>query len=88
MLFYWIILCNNLPYVDLSFKNLFVSKRVILEKNYIGYGCLSYLIVLFTPVLPSGAFFTDYNITLFFLNLSVLYGCSKSMNIFNNEKKY
>ena len=60
-------------------------KRIIIEKNYIGYGCLSYLLVVFTPILPSGAFFSDYNITLFFLNLSILYGCSKNLNIFNKK---
>ncbi len=63
-------------------------RKIIFEKNYIGYGCLSYLLVIFTPILPSGAFFTDYNITLLILNLSVLYGCSKNLNIFNNYKSF
>ena len=61
-------------------------KRIIIEKNYAAYGCLSFLLVVFTPILPSGAFFSDYNITLFFLNLSILYGCSKDLNIFNNKR--
>lgn len=61
-------------------------KRIIIEKNYTAYGCLSFLLVVFTPILPSGAFFSDYNITLFFLNLSILYGCSKDLNIFNNKR--
>ncbi len=82
-------LIGTLIILSVFFMIFFQSiKKIILEKNYIGYGCLSYLIVLFTPVLPSGAFFTDYNITLLIINLSVLYGSSKSINIFNYSKKY
>ena len=62
-------------------------KVIILEKNYLSVGCFSYLLVIFTPILPSGAFFTDYNLSLFFINLSLGYAASKSLNIFNVSNK-
>jgi O-antigen ligase len=63
-------------------------KVIILEKNYLSLGCFAYVIVYFTPILPSGAFFTDYNLSLFFINLSLGYASSKGLNIFKvlNEK--
>ena len=70
-------------YFFLIFK---VIKKVLLEKNYIGIGCLAYLIPVFTPILPSGSFFSDYNSTLFFINLSMLYATSKNINIFKKNK--
>ncbi len=57
-------------------------KIILLEKNYISLGCLAYLLFYFTPILPSGAFFSDYNISLFFINLSIGYAVSKGLNIF------
>ena len=53
------------------------------EKNFIGIGCFCYLFTVFTPLIPSGSFFSDYNISLFFINLSIMYASSKKLNIFN-----
>ena len=53
------------------------------EKNFIGIGCFCYLFTMFTPLIPSGSFFSDYNISLFFINLSIMYASSKKLNIFN-----
>ena len=80
-------LIGTLIILSLFFLIFFQSlRRIIIEKNYIGYGCLSFLLVIFVPVLPSGAFFTDYNITMLIINLSILYGSSKSLNVFNNQR--
>lgn len=80
-------LIGTLIILSLFFLIFFESlKRIILEKNYVSCGCLSYLFIIFTPILPSGAFFSDYNITLLFINLSIMYGCSKKLNIFNYSK--
>ncbi len=57
-------------------------KRLMLENNYIGIGCYSYLLTAFIPLLPSGSFFSDYNISLLFINLSIMYASSKKLNIF------
>tara|TARA_X000000950_G_scaffold192999_1_gene232750 strand:+ start:269 stop:1552 length:1284 start_codon:yes stop_codon:yes gene_type:complete len=64
-----------------------ILKNILVSKNYISLGCLVYLIAIFTPLLPSGAFFADYNLTLFFINLSIMYASNKNLNIFNYDKK-
>ena len=66
----------------LIFKNI---KSCIVSKNSLQLGAFSFLIVNFLPILPSGAFFSDFNITLFFINFSVFIACNPSSNIFNNK---
>ncbi len=68
----------------LIFKNL---KTIILSKNYAQIGCFVYLLINFTPLIPSGSFFSDFNITLFFINFSLLYALNEKTNIFFVEKK-
>ena len=63
----------------LIFKNL---KTILLSQNYIQLGAFTYLLSTFLPLLPSGSFFSDFNITLFFINLSLMYGVNKKTNIF------
>ena len=66
----------------LMFKNL---KIIILSRNSIQLGCLIYLIINFVPILPSGSFFTDFNSTFFWLNLSIMYACNAKTNIFYSK---
>jgi len=61
-------------------------KYTLVNRNYISLGCFVYLVVIFIPLLPSGAFFADYNLTLFFINLSIMYASNKDLNIFNYDK--
>ena len=65
--------------------NLVFSKiKIILNsKNYLQLGCLIFLITSFIPFLPSGAFFADYNSTIFWVNLSIMYAVEKKTNIYN-----
>tara|TARA_Y100000816_G_scaffold257495_1_gene211723 strand:- start:322 stop:1554 length:1233 start_codon:yes stop_codon:yes gene_type:complete len=65
------------------FKNL---KIILLSQNYIQLGTFMFLLSTFLPLLPSGSFFSDFNITLFFINLSLMYGVNKDTNIFNKMK--
>jgi O-antigen ligase len=71
------------------FYKLIFSKILgtVREKNYIKTGSLIYLIFIFTPILPSGAFFTDYMLTLFSINLAIFYASDKQLNIFNKINK-
>tara|TARA_B100000965_G_C19538668_1_gene734577 strand:- start:79 stop:1326 length:1248 start_codon:yes stop_codon:yes gene_type:complete len=66
----------------MMFKNL---KIIILSRNSIQLGCLTYLIINFLPLLPSGSFFADFNSTLFWLNLSIMYACNPKTNIFKKN---
>jgi len=57
-------------------------KMVFTSKNYLQMGCLIYLITSFIPFLPSGAFFADYNLTIFWINLSIMYSVGKKTNVY------
>ncbi len=66
------------------FYKLIFSKilSTIREKNYIKIGSLTYLILVFIPIIPSGAFFTDFVLTLFAINLAIFYASDKELNVF------
>ena len=55
------------------------------QDNYIKLGALIYMIFVFTPIIPSGAFFSDYLLTIFCLNLSIFYALDKKLNIFKDK---
>ena len=40
--------------------------------------------MVFLPLIPSGAFFGDYLLTIFAINLSILYASNTKLNIFHN----
>lgn len=55
--------------------------------NYIQIGAGIYLILVFFPLIPSGAFFSDYLLSLFAINLSIFYCSNLKMNIFTKNYK-
>ena len=57
-------------------------KRTISGKNYLKIGSLIYLIIIFFPLIPSGAFFSSFSFTLFAINLSIFYASDENTNIF------
>lgn len=67
----------------------FLIFRLIAQKkitlNSIQIGALSYLMINFIPVLPSGSFFSDFNSNFFWLNLSIMYAVSLDRNIFKKN---
>jgi O-antigen ligase len=66
------------------FSLIFSKLMMILQtKNYTQIGCLLFFLTFFIPLLPSGSFFTDYNLTVFWLNLSLMYAVEKKTNIFS-----
>ena len=60
-------------------------KIILASQNYIQIGCLAFLLILFLPLLPSGAFFGDYSLTLFWINLSIMYSVGKKTNIYSTN---
>ena len=66
----------------LIFRNI---KSCIISKNSLQLGAFSFLMINFLPILPSGAFFSDFNITLFFINFSIFLACNSSSNIFSKK---
>ena len=73
-----------------SFLILFILFKLIFSKiiktfkkdNYLKMGSLIYMLLMFIPLLPTGAFFGDFLITIFIINLSIFYASDKSSNIF------
>ncbi len=64
-----------------------ILRKIIDGRNYIQAGCLVYLLINFVPILPSGAFFSNFNITLFMINFSLMYAVNKETNIFSQKMK-
>ena len=57
-------------------------KEILTNNNYIPLGSFIYLIIKFIPLLPGGAFFSDYMLTLFMINLSLFYASNQRLNIY------
>jgi len=57
-------------------------KKTLSSSNYLQIGSLIYLLTIFLPLLPSGAFFSDFLQTLFILNLGIFYAASSTTNLF------
>ena len=74
---------------------MFIFYKLILSKilhnfrniNYIQFGASIYILFIFTPLLPSGAFFSDYSLTLLVLNIAIFYAVNKKFNIFSISQK-
>jgi O-antigen ligase len=66
------------------FNKMIFSKirQVLNSNNYISLGAFCYLIFTFTPIIPSGAFFSDFSLTLFFINFSIFYASNPNLNLF------
>ena len=62
-----------------------IMRKIIDSKNYVQAGCLVFLLINFTPILPSGAFFNNYGLTLFMINFSLMYAVNKKTNIFSKK---
>ena len=59
-----------------------ILKSILMSRNYIQIGAFIFVLINFIPLLPSGSFFSDFNITLFWINFSIMFACSKKTNIF------
>tara|TARA_B100001057_G_scaffold90032_1_gene86265 strand:+ start:708 stop:1886 length:1179 start_codon:yes stop_codon:yes gene_type:complete len=52
------------------------------KENFLTLGSLIYLLLIFIPLLPTGAFFGNFLLTIFMINLSIFYASDKNYNIF------
>ena len=79
-------LIGSLIFLSIIFFLIFRNIKLCLtSKNSLQLGAFCYLITTFLPIIPSGSFFSDFNITLFFLNFSIFYACNPKSNIFNKN---
>jgi hypothetical protein len=69
--------------LSIFFKLFFdLLRKIPITKNEIQFASFIYILMVFMPVLPSGAFFSDNLLTLFFINFSLLFCYNKNTNIF------
>ena len=59
-----------------------IIKQILISRNYIQICSFAYILTTFTPFLPSGSFFGDFNSTLFWINFSIMFASDKNTNIF------
>ena len=75
-------LIGTIVLLFIMFNLVFGKLKIIIQsKNFIQIGCFIFLFNIFIPFLPSGAFFSDYSFTIFWLNLSLMYSVNKETNI-------
>ena len=55
------------------------------ESNYLKIGTLIYMIFVFTPIIPSGSFFSNNLLTIFMINLSIFYAVDQTTNVFKKN---
>ena len=58
-----------------------VFENIKLNKNNLQLGAFAYVVVVFFPLLPGGAFFNNYVAILFWINLSIMFATRKDNNI-------
>ena len=59
-----------------------ILKSILMSRNHIQIGAFTFVVINFIPFLPGGSFFSDFNITLFWINFSIMFACGKKTNIF------
>ena len=79
-------LAGSMIIIFILFNLIFSKVKIILNsKNYLQLGCLMFLSTSFIPLLPSGAFFADYNLTILWINLSIMYAVGKKTNVYRSN---
>jgi len=60
--------------------------NILKTRDEVQLGAFIYVIISFIPFLPSGSFFSDFNLTIFWINFSLMFACSKETNVFEKNK--
>ena len=69
--------------LSIFFKLIFdLLKKISISRNKLQFASFIYILIVFIPILPSGSFFSDYLLTLFFINFSLLFCVDKNSNLF------
>jgi O-antigen ligase len=60
-------------------------KQTNIRENNLQLACLLYIIFIFSPLIPSGSFFSNHPSTLFWVNFSLMFAANRRINIFNRS---
>ena len=56
-------------------------RQIAKSQNYLQIGTFIFIMINFIPLIPSGSFFSDFNLTLFMINFSLMYAVNKKGQI-------
>ena len=74
---------GSIVILSIFFKLIFdLLRKISINRNKLQFASFIYILIVFIPILPSGAFFSDYLLTLFFINFSLLFCVNKNSNLF------
>ena len=59
--------------------------QIIRSQNHLQIGAFIFILINFIPLLPSGSFFSDFNLSLFMINFSLMYAINEETNIFQKK---
>ena len=69
--------------LSIFFKLIFdLLRKISINRNKLQFASFIYILIVFIPILPSGAFFSDHLLTLFFINFSLMFCANKNSNLF------
>ena len=60
-------------------------RQIIKSQNQLQIGAFIFILINFVPLLPSGSFFNDFNLTLFMINFSLMYAVNNETNVFQKK---
>jgi O-antigen ligase len=60
-------------------------KQTDVRDNNLQLACLLYILFIFSPLIPSGSFFSNHPATLFWINFSLMFAANRKINIFNKS---
>lgn len=60
-----------------------ILRIIIISKNFLQISCFIYVLLAFLPIIPSGAFFSDFNSNFFWINFALMYASNNKTNIFS-----
>jgi len=74
---------GSIVILSIFFKLFFdLLRKISINRNKLQFASFIYILTVFIPILPSGAFFSDNLLTLFFINFSLLFCVDKNSNLF------
>ena len=74
---------GSIVILSIFFKLIFdLLRKISISRNKLQFASFIYILIVFMPMLPSGAFFSDYLLTLFFINFSLMFCVNKNSNLF------
>ena len=77
--------CRNVILFFILFSLIFSKIKIIFILKITTIRLFNFFINFIYSILPSGAFFADYNLTIFWINLSIMYAVGEKTNVYRSN---